>query len=87
MRITRAFGRSFLDLELQKWPISAFRGAAVVVFFFDRDCVIIDRKLLGPTFEGNEILGVDDFDVFSCYRDLWKTESEKWNAVRQGIIP
>ena len=31
-------------------------------------------------------MSVDDFDVFACYRDLWKTESEKWNAVRQGII-
>ena len=29
---------------------------------------------------------VDDFDVFACYRDLWKTASEKKNGVRQGII-
>ena len=27
-----------------------------------------------------------NFDVFACYRDLWKTDSEKWNTVRQGII-
>ena len=26
------------------------------------------------------------FDVFACYRDLWKTKSEKRNAIRQGII-
>ena len=31
-------------------------------------------------------MSVDDFDVFACYRDLWKTKSEKRNAVRQGII-
>ena len=37
-------------------------------------------------FEGNGILSIDDFDVFTCYRDLWKTKSEKHNAVRQGII-
>ena len=37
-------------------------------------------------FEGNEILSIDDFDVFACYRDLWKTKSEKRNAIRQGII-
>ena len=43
-------------------------------------------KKLVVKFEGNEILNVDDFDVFACYRDLWKTDSEKWNAVRQGII-
>ena len=31
-------------------------------------------------------MSVDDFDVFACYRDLWKTWSEKRNAIRQGII-
>ena len=24
--------------------------------------------------------------VLACYRDLWKTKSEKRNAIRQGII-
>ena len=43
-------------------------------------------KKLAVKFEGNEILGVDDFDVFGCYQDLWKTESEKQNSVRQSII-
>ena len=28
----------------------------------------------------------DDFDVFACYRDLWKTKSEKKNAIQQGIF-
>ena len=27
--------------------------------------------------EGNEILCIDDFGIFACYRDLWKTKSEK----------
>ena len=43
-------------------------------------------KKLAVKFEGNEILSVDDFDIFACYRELWKTSSEKRNAVRQGII-
>ena len=43
-------------------------------------------KKLAVKFEGNEILSIDDYDVFACYRDLWKTKSEKINAVRQGII-
>ena len=42
-------------------------------------------KKLAFKFKGNQILSVDDFDVFACYRDLWKTDSEKWKAVRQGI--
>ena len=43
-------------------------------------------KKLAVKFEGNEILSVDDFDIFACYRDLWKTKSEKRNAIQQGII-
>ena len=43
-------------------------------------------KKLAVKFEGNEIMSVDEFDVLACYRDLWKTKSEKRNAIRQGII-
>ena len=43
-------------------------------------------KKLAVKFEGNEIMSVDDFDVFTGYRDLWKTKSEKRNVIRQGII-
>ena len=38
-------------------------------------------KKLAVKFEGNEIMSVDDYDIFSCYRDLWKTKSEKRNAI------
>ena len=43
-------------------------------------------KKLAVKFEGNEIMSVDNFDIFACYRDLWKTKSEKTNAIWQGII-
>ena len=43
-------------------------------------------KKLAVKFEGNEIMSVDDFNMFACYRDLWKTKSEKRNAIHQGII-
>ena len=43
-------------------------------------------KILAVKFAGNEIMSADDFDVFACYRDLWKTKSEKRNAIFQGII-
>ena len=43
-------------------------------------------KKLAVKFEGNKIMSVDDFNVLTCYRDLWKTKSEKRNAIRQGII-
>ena len=43
-------------------------------------------KKLAVKFEGNEIMSVDNFDIFACYRDLRKTKSEKRNAIQQGII-
>ena len=43
-------------------------------------------KKLAVKFEVNEIMSVHNFDVFACYRDLWKTKSEKRNAIHQGII-
>ena len=43
-------------------------------------------KRLAVKFEGNEIMSVNDFDVFACYQDIWKTKSEKRNAIRQGVI-
>ena len=43
-------------------------------------------KKLAVKFEGNEIMSVDDFDIFACYQDLWKTASKKKNASHQGII-
>ena len=43
-------------------------------------------KKLAVKLEGNEIMSMDDFDVFACYQDLWKTKSEKRNAIHQGII-
>ena len=49
----------------------------------------IDRaiiKKLAVKFEGNGILRTDNYDVFACYQDLWKTASEKRNATPQGII-
>ena len=38
-------------------------------------------KKLAVKFEGNEILSVGNYDLFMCYRDLWKTKSEKRNAI------
>ena len=38
-------------------------------------------KKLAVKFEGNEIMSIDNFDIFACYRDLWKIKSEKRNAI------
>ena len=43
-------------------------------------------KKLAVKFDGSETLSKDDFDIFACYQDLWKTKSEKRNAIQQGII-
>ena len=34
-------------------------------------------KKLAVKFEGNEIMSVDDYDIFACYQDLWKTKVRK----------
>ena len=38
-------------------------------------------KELAVKFEGKEILSLDNYDLFACYGDLWKTKSEKRNAI------
>ena len=34
---------------------------------------------------GNEVMSIDDSDVFHCYNDLWKTAPERANGHHQGI--
>ena len=34
---------------------------------------------------GNEVISIDDSDVFHCYNDLWKTAPERANGHYQGI--
>ena len=43
-------------------------------------------KKLAVKFEGNETLSIDNYDVFACCQDQWKTKSEKKIAINQGII-
>ena len=38
-------------------------------------------KKLAVKFERKAILSIDNYDVFACYQDLWKTKSEKKNAI------
>ena len=34
---------------------------------------------------GNEVMSIDDIDIFHCYVDLWKSPSERINMAYQGI--
>ena len=36
--------------------------------------------------EGNDIISIDDYDVFYSYYDCWKCKTERCNAIFQGII-
>ena len=36
--------------------------------------------------EGNEIIGIDDYDILYSYYDCWKCMTERHNAVFQGIV-
>jgi len=52
----------------------------IVVNNLGRSVVKISVKL-----EGNEVLCLDDANIFLCYKDLWKTEKERMNAIYYGI--
>ena len=36
--------------------------------------------------EGNEVISIDDCDIFYSYYDSWKSTTERRNAVFQGIV-
>ena len=42
-------------------------------------------KKLAVKFEGNEIMSIDNYDLFTCYRDLWKTKKEKCYLTRHHL--
>ena len=46
---------------------------------------VIVKKLAGK-FEGNEIMSVDDYDIFTCYRDLWKTQKRKILSIKASSL-
>ena len=31
-------------------------------------------------------MSIDDYDIFACYQDLWKTKSEKRNITSDLIL-
>ena len=43
------------------------------------------RKLV-MRLEGNEIISIDDWDIFYSYYGCWKSTTERHNAVLQGIV-
>ena len=42
-------------------------------------------KKLTMKLSGNEVMSIDDSDIFHCYNDLWKTVPERANGHYQGI--
>ena len=34
---------------------------------------------------GNEVLSIDDSDLYYCYHDLWKTANKRLHSQYQGI--
>ena len=42
-------------------------------------------KKLTIKISGNEVMSIDDSDVFHCCNDLWKTALERANSHYQGI--
>ena len=48
----------------------------------------IGRAIIKKTvirISGNEVMSIDDSDIYHCYIDLWKSPSERANMAYQGI--
>ena len=48
----------------------------------------IGRAIIQKTtirISGNEVMSIDDSDIYHCYIDLWKTPTERVNMAYQGI--
>jgi hypothetical protein len=71
-------------------------GTARLAFTIDLDSTDTNRTVvqnLGRAIvkkttikvSGNEVMSIDDSDVFHCYNDLWKTAQERASAHYQGI--
>jgi len=42
-------------------------------------------KKISEKLKGNEVLCLDDADIYLCYKDLWLTDKERKNAAHYGI--
>ncbi len=48
----------------------------------------IGRAIIKKTtirISGNEVMSIDDSDIYHCYLDLWKSPTERFNMAYQGI--
>ena len=48
----------------------------------------IGRAIIKKTtirISGNEVMSIDDSDIYHCYIDLWKTTTERINMAYQGV--
>ena len=46
-------------------------------------CAIVKKTTI--KISGNEVMSMDDSDVYHCYNDVWKTAQEREKAQYQGI--
>ena len=73
-------------------PVSARLAFTIVLDSEDDNQTVVQnlgRAIVEKTvikISGNEVMSVDDSDVYHCYNDLWKTASERRNDQEyQGI--
>ena len=77
-------GHSLCTVDISASQLTLFLIGHVLLFLLLFMCRAIVKKL-AVKFDGNAILSLDDINIFECYQDLCE-ESEKQNAMRQGII-
>ena len=73
--VPRSAGLAF-DIEL----VSTDRNATV---YQNLGRAIVKKTVIRTS--GNEVMSIDDSDIYHCYIDLWKSSSERMNMAYQGI--
>ena len=58
----------------------SFNTELSLTAYLNRTLVSNIGRVIAVKFKGNEILSTDNFGVFECYRDLWKTKLKKRNT-------
>ena len=44
----------------------------------------IGRSIIKKRFSGNEVMSIDDNDIYHCYSDLWRCPTERSNMAYQS---
>ncbi|CAG2207345.1 unnamed protein product [Mytilus edulis] len=80
--VTHGFNNFYTPFEVKAGDLISFINDNATIY------QNIGRTIVKKTtirISGNEIMSIDDSDIYHCYVDLWKSTSERLNMAYQGI--